>query len=127
MSDAMQTHGSFSWMELHSGDADKAQAFYKSLLGWGTEDMDMPGMTYSVITNEGDKIGGFPSMAADTPRWLPYVTVDDVDACVGKARSLGADIASEPMTLPGVGRMATIVDPVGGVIAMITYEAPADA
>lgn len=127
MSNPMQTHGAFSWMELHSGDSAKAKDFYSSLLGWGLEDMEMPGMTYTVIANGEDKLGGFPPMPADTPRWLPYVTVDDVDARVEKAKSLGATVASEPMSVPGVGRMATLVDPVGGVIALITYEAPADA
>ena len=125
MSDAMQTHGSFSWMELHSGDGSKAKAFYTDLLGWNTEEMEMPGMSYTVIANGAEKIGGFPPMVADTPRWLPYVTVDDVDARVEKAKSLGATVAGEPMSVPGVGRMATLVDPVGGVIALITYEAPA--
>ncbi|MEP2707058.1 MAG: VOC family protein [Roseibium sp.] len=122
MSDSMQTHGSFSWMELHSGDGSKAKAFYTDLLGWGTEDMEMPGATYTVITNVGDKVGGFPPMAAEQARWLPYVTVDDVDARVHKAKSLGATILAEPFSVPGVGRMATISDPVGGVIALITYE-----
>jgi len=125
MSNPMQTHGAFSWMELHSGDSAKAKDFYKSLFGWGLEDMEMPGMTYTVIANGEDKIGGFPPMPAETARWLPYVTVDDVDARVEKAKTLGATVAMEPMSVPTVGRMATIVDPVGGVIALITYEAPA--
>lgn len=122
MSDSMQTHGSFSWMELHSGDGSKAKAFYTDLLGWSTEDMEMPGATYTVITNAGDKVGGFPPMLAEQARWLPYVTVDDVDARVQKAKSLGATILAEPFSVPSVGRMATISDPVGGVIALITYE-----
>lgn len=127
MSNPMQTHGAFSWMELHSGDGAKAKAFYTSLLGWGLEDMEMPSMTYTVIANGGDKIGGFPPMAAEAPRWLPYVTVDDVDARVAKAKALGATIAGEPMTVPGVGRMATLIDPVGGVLALITYETSAES
>lgn len=127
MSNPMQTHGAFSWMELMSGDGAKAKEFYSSLLGWGLEDMEMPGMTYTVIANGEDKIGGFPPMPSEPPRWLPYVTVDDVDARIEKAKSLGATISSEPMSIPGVGRMATLVDPVGGVIALITYEAPAEA
>jgi len=126
MSNPMQTHGAFSWMELHSGDSGKARDFYSGLLGWGMEEMEMPGMTYSVIANGEDKIGGFPSEASDTPRWLPYVTVDDVDARVEKARALGASVAMEPFSVPSVGRMATIVDPVGGVIALISYEAPSE-
>ena len=124
MKNPMETHGAFSWMELHCADGAKAKAFYTDLLGWSTQEMEMPGMTYSVIMNGEDKVGGFPSMPAETPRWLPYVTVDDVDARIEKAKSLGATVIGEPMSVPGVGRMATISDPAGGVIALITYETP---
>ena len=127
MSTPSQTHGAFSWMELHCRDGEKAEGFYKSLLDWGTETVDVGVGPYTMIRNEDGMIGGFVSLETDTPRWLPYVTVDDVDARVEKARSLGATIAMEPMSVPSVGRIATIVDPVGGVLAMITYEAPTEA
>ncbi|CTQ44754.1 VOC family protein [Roseibium aggregatum] len=127
MSTPSQTHGAFSWMELHCADGAKAQAFYSDLLGWGTRTVDVGVGPYTMIMNNENMIGGFPSMETESPRWLPYVTVDSVDARVEKARALGATIAMEPMSIPNVGRMATIVDPLGGVIAMITYEEPTDA
>ncbi|MHA7774388.1 VOC family protein [Roseibium sp. M-1] len=127
MSNAMTTHGAFSWMELHCGDGDKAKSFYKDLLGWETKDMDVGVGPYTTILNGETMVGGIPPMEAETPRWLPYVTVDDVDARIAKAKSLGATVAMEPMSVPSVGRMATIVDPVGGVIALITFEAPPEA
>ncbi|WP_428643357.1 VOC family protein [Roseibium sp.] len=126
MSNPMQTHGAFSWMELQSGDADKAKAFYSSLLDWGTETIDVGAGAYTMIANGDDKIGGFTPPMNGARGWLPYVTVDDVDARVEKARSLGATITSEPVSIPNVGRFATLTDPVGGVIALITYEAPAN-
>ncbi len=122
MTASMFTHGTFSWMELHSGDTTKAKAFYSGLLDWGMEDMEMPDATYTIIRNGEDKVGGFPPKIAGSARWLPYVTVDDVDARIAKAKSLGATVLAEPLSIPGVGRMATISDPVGGVIALITYE-----
>ena len=122
MSNTMTTHGAFSWMELHSGDAGKGRSFYTELLDWGIEEMDMGQGIYPVITNGEAKLGGFPPFEAETPHWLPYVTVDDVDKRVEKAKSLGAAVVREPMSIPGVGRMATIKDPVGAVIALITYE-----
>jgi predicted enzyme related to lactoylglutathione lyase len=127
MSTPSQIHGTFSWMELHCADGAKAQAFYSDLLGWGTKTVDVGVGPYTMIMNNENMIGGFPSMETESPRWLPYVTVDSVDARVEKARALGATIAMEPMSIPNVGRMATIVDPLGGVIAMITYEEPTDA
>lgn len=126
MSNPSETHGAFSWMELHCNDAGKAKSFYTSLLGWGSETVDVGVGPYTMVTNGGEKIGGLPDMPADTPRWLPYVTVDDVDARVEKARSLGATVTSEPMDIPQVGRFAILSDPVGGVIGLITYEAPSE-
>lgn len=124
MSSPMQTHGAFSWMELHSSNGKPAKSYYTSLLGWSTEDVDLGEAVYTVIVNGEDKIGGTPPFEADTARWLPYITVDDVDARAAKAKELGATIMSEPTSYPGVGRMATISDPVGGVVALITYETP---
>jgi predicted enzyme related to lactoylglutathione lyase len=127
MSDPTNTHGAFSWMELHCNDGNKAKAFYKDLLGWDTKTADVGVGPYTMIMNGETMIGGFPAMETDAPRWLPYVTVDDVDMRIAKARALGASVVMEPMSVPSVGRMATIVDPVGGVIALITYEAPSEA
>jgi predicted enzyme related to lactoylglutathione lyase len=67
MSNPIQTHGAFSWVEPHGGDSARAKEFDKGLLGWETEDMALPEMTYTVIANGADKIGGFPPMAAETP------------------------------------------------------------
>ena len=50
------------------------------------------------------------------------ITVDDVDKRFGKALDQGATAVSEPSDYPGVGRMATIRDPYGASIALITYE-----
>ena len=54
--------------------------------------------------------------------WLAYITVDDVDARVKKAKAAGATVISEAMTAPGVGRMAIIADPFGARIAFIDYS-----
>ena len=95
MDNPMQTHGAFSWMELHSGSAEAAKDFYGALLGWESESMPMGDQTYLVITNKGDKLGGFPTMAEETARWIPYVTVDDVDTRTEKAKALGCNIMAE--------------------------------
>ena len=127
MSDLTMTHGAFSWMELHCNDGGKAQAFYKDLLDWETKTVDVGVGPYTMIMNGETMVGGFPAMETETPGWLPYVTVDDVDARIAKAKALGARVVMEPMSVPNVGRMGTVADPVGGVIALITFEAPQEA
>lgn len=126
MSDAFQTHGAFSWCELQTNDVERAKAFYTEVIGWETEEMDMPVGKYTVLKAGGQPVGGImktPAEAGDAPpQWGTFVTVDDVDARTEKARAAGANIMMPPMDIPGVGRFSVLQDPTGASIALITYE-----
>ncbi len=123
MSDAFQTHGAFSWAELRTKDVAKAKAFYTDVIGWETEEMPMPDGAYTVVKANGAPIGGLTSHGADGgPAWATYVTVDNVDDRVAKATAAGGSVIVPPTDIPGVGRMAMVVDPVGAPINLITYE-----
>ena len=125
MSNPMETHGAFSWMQLAAGDVDAAKKFYGDTLGWDIAAMDMPGGPYTAIKLGDQPIGGIVSAQGGGGRWVAYVTVDDVDSRLAKAKSGGAKVIAEPFDAPGVGRMATIEDPFGAQIALITYAHPA--
>jgi len=118
-------HGAFSWCELMTTDVAQAVAFYTKLFGWETEDMSMPGMTYTVVKAGGKAIGGIagiPPEAKDCPpHWGVYVTVDDVDATAKTAEQLGGKLLVPPMDIPTVGRFCVIQDPLGTVLSAITY------
>lgn len=123
------THGAFSWCELRTGDPDKAISFYKDVMGWNTDSMDMPdGGKYTVLKIGDEGIGGImampPEAGATPPHWMGYITVDSVDDRIAKCEAAGGSVAMPAMDVPGVGRMATIVDPTGGAISIITYAAP---
>ena len=124
MSDAMRTHGAFSWCELRAADADQAISFYTDVLGWETEAMEMPDGTYTMLKAGGQPVGGI--MANPVPgapaHWMTYVTVDDVDKRIENAQAAGGELLMPAMDVPGVGRMATIADPGGAAISIITYE-----
>ncbi|HVN71979.1 MAG TPA: VOC family protein [Desulfomonilia bacterium] len=119
-------HGAFSWCELVTPDVAAAKAFYTKLFGWDTEDMSMPGMTYTVVKAGGKGIGGIMPIPRDAkgmlPMWGAYVTVDDVDATARNAEKLGAKILMPPTDIPTVGRFCVIQDPQGAVINAITYK-----
>lgn len=125
MSEVYQRHGAFSWCELMTTDVSAAKQFYTQLLGWTTEDMPMPEMTYTVVKAGGTDVGGMmpipPQCAGTPPRWGIYITVDDVDATVHKAEALGATTVVPPTDIPNVGRFATIEDPQGAMVSVITY------
>ena len=121
MADPMQTHGMFSWSELYAGNGEAMKRFYSAVLGWQYDDMPMPNGAYPVIKAGEAGIGGVVPAGNDVKGWLPYVTVDDVEAAVVKATKSGGKVISPAMDIPTVGRIATLADPEGSVFAVIKY------
>lgn len=125
--DAFQTPGAFSWNELTTPDPEAALAFYSALLGWTTQKMTMPGGDYHVVKVGETSVGGVMATppqakaAAMPPSWGSYVTVADVDATARRATELGGKVVHGPQDIPGVGRMAVIIDPQGAAINVIAY------
>lgn len=123
MSNTIPSHGAPSWIQHHGSDPEAARKFYEKALGWTVIDMPMKdGSSYAAIQVGEAPVGGFMPQPVPEGGWTIYVTVDDVDARTKTAADGGAEIVSDPMDLPGVGRMATIKDPFGASIAFITYE-----
>ena len=119
------THGAFSWNELTTSDTTAARTFYGKLLDWKFKDMDMGEATYTVISTAGGDVGGItgipPVAKGMSPTWGGYITVDNVDAVVAKVPGLGGRVLLAPTDIPTVGRFATIQDPQGATISLITY------
>ncbi|MEW5848063.1 MAG: VOC family protein [Myxococcota bacterium] len=114
--------GGFLWNELWAHDTRKALAFLTSVLGYGIKEMPMGDITYHVLEKGTQSLAGvMPSMDKSIPSaWLPYVHVVDVDAARARALQLGAQPLGEVMEVPGVGRMALMVDPLGARFAVMT-------
>ncbi len=115
--------GRIHWVELHSKDLDADLAWLTSAFGFETSDMPMPnGATYKLLMQDGDMRGGaMASQQPDAPSmWLAWFQVTDVDAAVDTAKEGGGNILSPIMDMPGVGRMAMVQDPTGGVFGVIT-------
>ena len=111
----------FVHIELHTGDTGKAKDFYGQLLDWKLEDMDMGEMTYTMV-NVGDEGTGGGIMAKMSPEapsaWMPYVSVDDVDAAASKVSELGGTILAEKQEVPNMGWFVIIADPTGATIGL---------
>jgi predicted enzyme related to lactoylglutathione lyase len=122
--DAEQTPvGEWYWNELWTPDAKTALAFYERVFGYAHDAMDMgPQGTYYVLKSpDGKARGGL--MQSHDPKaqtmWLPYVGVADCDASAAKAGRLGAQVVVAPTDIPGVGRFAVLIDPLGAAVAVI--------
>jgi predicted enzyme related to lactoylglutathione lyase len=128
--DAFKTPGAFSWNELMTSDPAAALGFYTALLGWKTEKFPMSGGEYHLIKVGDTSVGGVMAIPPEAkaggmpPSWGSYVTVADVDAVARRAAELGGQVAHGPQDIPGVGRMAVIVDPQGAALNVIAYSMP---
>jgi predicted enzyme related to lactoylglutathione lyase len=111
--------GEFSWNELVSTDVDASKNFYTSLFGWSA-DAFMGGPDYTLFKQGETMVGGLMKCpkAGVPSHWLPYVTVDDVDASAARAKSLGAQVVMEPFDVPTVGRIAVLLDPQGAAVGL---------
>lgn len=110
----------FVHVELNTQDLAKAKSFYQSMFAWTLNDVDMGGMTYTLI-NVGEGTGGGMMqhpMAGAPSMWLPYVLVDDIAAATAKAKSLGATVVRDVMEVPGEGSLSIIIDPTGATLGM---------
>ena len=89
------------------------------------QDMDMGKSTYTVINVGGQGVGGITTVPLNAkgmpPAWGGYITVNNVDAVVARVAGLGGRVLLAPMDIPTVGRFATIMDPQGATISLITY------
>lgn len=105
--------------ELAAKDPQKASEFYAQLFDWKIN--HHPEMQYWMAHTggEGGIDGGIMAPQGDAPNFVTfYVLVDDLDAYLAKAESLGGKTIMGPMPIPGVGSCAMFQDPAGNCIGL---------
>jgi uncharacterized protein len=77
------------------------------------------GRIHSDPTNGNHFDGGLAYRPSDGPScWLPYVTVDSVDAAIARAQRMGASIVRQKSAVPRTGWYSVLVDPQGNFVAI---------
>lgn len=115
--------GKMIWHDLITEDAAAAQQFYGGLFGWTFEaSAGARGDDYLLARNGDVYVAGMLGIDASEDgekysRWLPYISVEDVDAAVARSTAAGGTVAASPRKL-NIGWAAAIVDPEGAVIGL---------
>ena len=127
--DVVNDPGTLCWTELHTADPAAAASFYRAVFGWETQEVPMGAFNYILIrphgggedTSQGGIAPVSPEMAAAGTKtgWRPYFEVADCDAVAAKTAEQGGAVITAPEDVPGVGRMATLTDPAGALLAVI--------
>ena len=109
------------WLDLRVKDLDRAQEFYRRLLGWTFE----PFEDVAVTIRDGAETLGMMSLAAgraDGPGEtgaVVYLEVKDLTAAIQVATSMGATVEFGPEDDGGGSRFVDLLDPVGLRVGLI--------
>lgn len=123
------SHGAAVHFDMPAKDPDKLGAFYSELAGWKVEKWQgSKGDPYWMVkTPSGglfmDSInGGIFRHKGDIPfQYVIYLTTDNIDESVAKAKGLGASVAQEKDPIPEVGYIAILKDPEGNAFGFFQY------
>jgi predicted enzyme related to lactoylglutathione lyase len=126
--------------EIHAGDCDRAERFYRDVFGWRIDRWEGAAIDYRLITTGDPAAPGIngaitertgPGPDDDTPvsGFACTVEVDDVDAVAERAAAAGGRRVGEAREIEGVGRVAQFRDPEGNLVgalqpARVAAEAP---
>jgi predicted enzyme related to lactoylglutathione lyase len=121
-----RAQGTFCWPELMTSDQAGAKQYYSSLFGWTVKDIPIPNSgPYTTFQLNGRDVAAAFTLPAEMrkqgvpPYWGAYISVDDADQAVKKAKELGATVLMEPMdVMDGLGRMAALQDPTGAHVSV---------
>ncbi len=115
--------GKVVWHDLITDDLDSARNFYGGLFGWTFDNTSGGRGEEYVVARNGDVIVAGLVLVEESvddqnySRWLPYISVDDVDAALSRSIAGGASVVAAARDV-GFGRVAAIIDPQGAVVGL---------
>ncbi len=126
--DAFNEHGTMTWNELVTRDAQTARHFWQNVIGWDYEAFDAAGNDYHVLVlaeKEGDDKfnGGVMAMNDGHPdhvpsHWMVYFNTSDIAESLATVTELGGRVTVPVMETPA-GQIAVVRDSQGGMFALI--------
>jgi uncharacterized protein len=106
------------WFEVSGKDHQKMKDFYSGLFDWKLTDMEE--MPYAMVESNGQGIPG--GIGAAPPGQEGHVTfyveVEDIEASLARAESMGGGRALAPTDIPN-GQIALFTDPEGHLVGLM--------
>lgn len=112
--------GQICWVELMVEDVEPVIQFYKELLNWHIEKLNMSDTEDYFTCKVGEvEVAGIMKKPADLPKmpphWLPFVSVENIQTSSEKAENLGAEALLGPQEVPNIGVFTLLKDPTGAI------------
>lgn len=115
--------GAVAWRDLTVPDAERIRDFYRSVVGWRVQPVEMDGYSdfAMVVPATGEGVAGICHARGPNadmpPQWIVYIIVEDLDASMERCRASGGEVVSGPRDMGGA-RFCVIRDPAGAVAAL---------
>lgn len=122
--------GKIGWIDLTVGEAEPVRDFYRAVVGWTSEGVEMGGyQDYCMLQADGTAVAGVcharGTNAGLPAQWLIYITVADLAHSLERCLALGGEVLRPVKGLGGQGRFAVVRDPAGAVCALFQKEGAA--
>ncbi len=105
--------------EIQSKDPKKIQEFYSNLFDWHVDTDNAFGYGMIDTHSQGGINGGIGGSNGEPSLVTFYAQVDDLEAYLSKAESLGGQTVLPPTVIPDVVTLAMFSDPEGNVIGLV--------
>jgi predicted enzyme related to lactoylglutathione lyase len=119
----MSMQGRVVWHDLNTNDIDKSRRFYSELFGWN---IDMQGQwNFIGAANETQHFGTMMQLDASLglpSHWLPYLTVENLDAAIAAVPGAGGKILLGKMPAGTTGHFSYVADPQAAAFALWQYS-----
>ncbi len=125
--DAAETVGRIGWLDLTVSDATATRDFYRQVVGWSVENVEMKDGSeryadYNMLGEDGSPLAGVchaRGVNADLPPvWMIYLLVGDLVESLRRVDEEGGKIIKKTQGSDGVSGHAVIQDPVGAYLAL---------
>lgn len=115
-------NGSVVWIDLTVPDATKVSQFYSKVIGWDIVGLNMGGYEDYCMNDpeSGETMAGIchaRGVNASLPaQWLPYMSVDSIDASLEEVIANGGKILGDKRSDGKGGYYCLIQDPAGAYL-----------
>ena len=120
--------GRISWLDLTVSEACVTRDFYRDVVGWSVQDVEMEDAgeryaDYALCTSDGTAVAGVCHARgvnqAIPPVWLICLPVGDLAGSLGRVQEGGGEVLEARKGNSGEHVYAVIRDPVGACLALV--------
>ena len=126
--DAAARVGCISWLDLTVTDASATRDFYRQVVDWSVQDVEMEDAgeryaDYNMIGDDGNPAAGVCHARGMNlglpPVWMIYLPVGDLAESLRRVREGGGEIIKATRGRDGEYACAVVQDPVGACLALV--------